>query len=186
MQELPGELKKSIGPMILAEAAIWTPVQFLNFRLLPAQHQQMFVNLMSIVEAAVLSWCATGRSQCLPVHFAAQCGAPATSACMQGLKSHSCANMWAHRMRVPARHCCAFGHLLSPTSAVFGMPQTMLSVDIESYSVSLEPLEFLQAGRAGHEPLSQRTRRCKPAALPACSLAGHLKGVTCCHGSSSG
>jgi Mpv17 / PMP22 family len=44
--------------MIAAEACIWTPVQFLNFRLLPVQHQQMFVNFMSIVEAAVLSWCA--------------------------------------------------------------------------------------------------------------------------------
>ena len=44
--------------MVAAEVCIWTPVQFLNFRLLPVQHQQMFVNFMSIVEAAVLSWCA--------------------------------------------------------------------------------------------------------------------------------
>ena len=58
MQDLPGNLKSSLGPMIAAEAAIWTPVQFLNFRLLPVQQHQMFVNIMSIVEAAVLSWCA--------------------------------------------------------------------------------------------------------------------------------
>lgn len=49
----------ALMPMPRAEAAIWTPVQFLNFRLLPVQHQQMFVNFMSIVEAAVLSWCAS-------------------------------------------------------------------------------------------------------------------------------
>ena len=45
-------------PMVAAEATIWTPVQYLNFTLLPVQHQQMFVNVVSILEAAVLSWCA--------------------------------------------------------------------------------------------------------------------------------
>jgi hypothetical protein len=44
--------------MWAAEAAIWTPVQFVNFRLLPVQHQQMFVNFVAIIEAAVMSWCA--------------------------------------------------------------------------------------------------------------------------------
>ena len=58
VQDLPGELRASFLPMLGAEAAIWTPVQMLNFWYLPVRHQQMFVNVMSVVEAAVISWCA--------------------------------------------------------------------------------------------------------------------------------
>jgi hypothetical protein len=57
VQELPGVLKSQFLPMVVAEATIWTPVQYLNFTLLPVQHQQMFVNVVSILEAAVMSWC---------------------------------------------------------------------------------------------------------------------------------
>lgn len=58
VQDLPGVFKQQFMPMVAAEATIWTPVQYLNFTLLPVQHQQMFVNVISILEAAVLSWCA--------------------------------------------------------------------------------------------------------------------------------
>jgi hypothetical protein len=56
IQELPKEVWQHAITMWAAEAAIWTPVQLVNFRFLPAQHQQMFVNLMAVVEAAVMSW----------------------------------------------------------------------------------------------------------------------------------
>lgn len=61
-QDLPGVFKSQFLSMVAAEATIWTPVQYLNFTLLPVQHQQMFVNVVTILEAAVLSWLAEDHS----------------------------------------------------------------------------------------------------------------------------
>lgn len=58
LQELPATYKSQFFAMVGAEAVIWTPVQYINFTMLPVQHQQMFVNVVAIIEAAVLSWCA--------------------------------------------------------------------------------------------------------------------------------
>jgi Mpv17 / PMP22 family len=68
-QELPGVFKNQFLPMVGAEAVIWTPAQYLNFTLLPVQHQQMFVNVMSVVEAAVLSWCASVQAAQVMTHL---------------------------------------------------------------------------------------------------------------------
>jgi hypothetical protein len=57
LQELPQVIRNQFAPMVGAEVVIWTPVQYINFRLLPVHQQQMFVNVVSVVEAAVLSWC---------------------------------------------------------------------------------------------------------------------------------
>jgi hypothetical protein len=112
VQDLPTELKRSIGPMVVAEAAIWTPVQFLNFRLLPAQHQQMFVNVMSIVEAAVLSWrvlplfCCVAVRHVSTVAMNAHCSV--VSCTLRGC--HVLAGSW-HRSHV-LPHNCALPRLL--------------------------------------------------------------------------
>lgn len=58
VQDIENVVHKEFWAMFVAEAAIWTPVQIVNFSLVPAQQQQLFVNLMCIVEAAVMSQCA--------------------------------------------------------------------------------------------------------------------------------
>lgn len=68
-------------PMVGAEAVIWTPVQYLNFTMLPVQHQQMFVNVISIVEAAALSWCVLQYTAAKGIVNA--CAAPAITKCIQ-------------------------------------------------------------------------------------------------------
>eukprot|EP00892_Ulva_mutabilis_P011228 jgi/Ulvmu1/8478/UM044_0011.1 len=58
LNELPATYRAQFFAMVGAEAVIWTPVQYINFTMLPVQHQQMFVNVVAIIEAAVLSWLA--------------------------------------------------------------------------------------------------------------------------------
>jgi Mpv17 / PMP22 family len=65
VQELPGVLKAQFLSMVAAEVVIWTPVQYLNFTLMPVQHQQMFVNVVSILEAAIMSWYGPPTLPCL-------------------------------------------------------------------------------------------------------------------------
>lgn len=89
MQELPATYKAQFFAMVGAEAVIWTPVQYLNFTMLPVQHQQMFVNVVAIIEAAVLSWCDALDPGSLPLITSRQHAASAVPCSCKKATQHS-------------------------------------------------------------------------------------------------
>ena len=54
--QIKKELKKDFFMTYLGDASLWTPLDILNFKIVPVQYQVLFVNLGSLIEAVALSY----------------------------------------------------------------------------------------------------------------------------------
>lgn len=56
MQQVTKDLARDFVPAFVTEATVWPVIQTINFKLVPVQHQLLFVNFFCLLDSAWLSW----------------------------------------------------------------------------------------------------------------------------------
>lgn len=54
--DIVAKIKKDFIAAYVAEFALWTPVQLINFSFVPVKHHLLVVNAASIIDSCFLSW----------------------------------------------------------------------------------------------------------------------------------